>query len=247
MAARDLEEVFGALADQVPEPDESEENEDGDILFNADNLPRPPAELRTSRLAMQRGFHDYSSTPYESLSLYADKRTLRLLGLLILAKLFHEEPAHVGLQLGMPGDGEASGAIRRLILDYHSYEPPFYGYVTKPHRFRYLPGRPDKHPWFRSQLMPLHMPILYVTGESWDVGRVPGEKLDTAVGFGTDQGHVHFAELLLDASMPGNTRDEYALESESGFRGVGPGSAEIQIYLRGHPFHDDPVPWPETA
>jgi hypothetical protein len=245
--ACDLERIFGALADQVPEHDEDSgteaDDDEDEIVFNVENLPRAPDELRTDSISIRRGSHDYCSTPIETVDLCASKRTLRLLGLLILSKVFHSRPAHVILHIGKP-DVETNAGVRRLILDYDPEETQYYGYVTKPHRFRYTPDRKEKHPWYERPLEPLQMPILFIAGENWDLGRMPGEDLDTAVGFGTDEGHVNFAELLLDASMPWNERDEFALEGECGFRGVGPGSAEIDIYLPGHLFYDEPIPWP---
>ena len=60
-------------------------------------------------------------------------------------------------------------------------------------------------------------------------------KRDTVKGFGSDRGSVLFAELLLNASRPRNPLDEYALEGELGFRGVGPGSSEVHLWLPGSP------------
>jgi hypothetical protein len=239
----DLERVFGALADLVPEQDEDEEAQAWNIVFSAENLPRAPAELRTDDLALSWGLHDYGATPIEMVDFCAAKRTLRLLGLLILAKVFHEGPEHVTLHLGMPGLKTAA-AIRRLVLDYRYDASERLGYAKRPDLFRYMPNSDDKHPWYGSALQPRDMPVLYLTGPDWEMGHLAGpDNRETAVGFGGDEGNVLFAELLMNASMPWNDGDEYALEGESGFRGAGPGSAEIRIFLPGHLFHDDPVPW----
>ena len=253
--ACDLERVFGALADIVPEaddnepvgPDYNEEDDDDDdliIVFSADNLPRAPAQLKTDDLAASWGLHSYGSTPFEMVDFTAPKRTFRLLGLLILSKVFHDGPEAVTLDLGYGGPG-TPGPIRRLVLDYRYDASERFGYSSKPDRFRYMPGRDDKHPWLGSTIQPRDMPIAYLTGSDWEESRLSdGEARETAVGFGGDEGNVLFAELLLNASMPWNERDEYALEGECGFRGVGPGSAEIRLFLPGHVFYDQPVPWP---
>ncbi len=62
------------------------------------------------------------------------------------------------------------------------------------------------------------------------------ESRDTVKIFGTDIGMVKFAQLLLNAAQPENEEDEYELEGESGFRGVGRNSAEISMFLPGHTF-----------
>lgn len=55
----DLERVFGALADLVPEHDEvedvEEDDEETEIVLNAENPPLPPAELQTDDLALTWG------------------------------------------------------------------------------------------------------------------------------------------------------------------------------------------------
>lgn len=247
--ACDLETIFGALADRLPQHDDAkaEDAPDWITVFNAENLPRPRAELCSDNLSMRRSSWDYGSTPFEGVNLCASKRALRLLGLLILAKVFHDEPTHVTLQLGMPAV-ETDEAVRQLVLNYYCDTSERLGYITKPDLFRYMPNEVDKHPWHGSALQPLDMPILYLTGPDWEMGRMgASEKLETSVGFGTDYGHVNFAELLLNASMPWSERDEYALEGECGFRGVGPGSAEIRIFMPGHVFYDDPIPWPSNG
>ncbi len=42
---------------------------------------------------------------------------------------------------------------------------------------------------------------------------------------------VQFAELLLNLSLSQNAQDEFELEGESGFRGVGISSAEVRLIL----------------
>ena len=66
---------------------------------------------------------------------------------------------------------------------------------------------------------------------------------DAVHGFGTDHGRALFAELLLNAGRPESSTDEYELEGEGGFRGVGIQSAEVRLYLPGHLFWDERE-WP---
>lgn len=51
---------------------------------------------------------------------------------------------------------------------------------------------------------------------------------------GTGARLVLLAALLLNLSLAHNEQDEIELKGESGFRGVGIGSAEVQLFLPGH-------------
>lgn len=65
-----------------------------------------------------------------------------------------------------------------------------------------------------------------ITDEEWT-------KRDTVIGFGSDTGSARFAELLLNISQPENIQTQISLEGDSGIRGVGVMSAEVQIFLPG--------------
>ena len=65
------------------------------------------------------------------------------------------------------------------------------------------------------------------------------------MGFGSDEKNVRVAELLLNISRLDNTTDEYELESEMGFRGVGFGSAEVRLWLPGSVAWNDDVWTPQ--
>jgi hypothetical protein len=65
---------------------------------------------------------------------------------------------------------------------------------------------------------------------------------DVCVGFGCSVASALFAELLLNASMAANDELEFELEGEQGVRGVGPGSAEITLWLPGGLGHLDSTP-----
>jgi hypothetical protein len=61
------------------------------------------------------------------------------------------------------------------------------------------------------------------------------------------QGMFRLAELLLNAGCSWNEVREYALEGDAGYRGVGPMSAELRIFLPGSHgwiYRDDDVPKP---
>jgi hypothetical protein len=105
--------------------------------------------------------------------------------------------------------------------------------IMKSRNYNY-PSSDPKHPWLNFNFPPYDLPVLYLTNEKEMVTTSKDiEGRDVAVGFGGLEGSCRFAELLLNASRPSNCQLEFALESELGFRGVGPGSAEITIWLPG--------------
>ena len=59
------------------------------------------------------------------------------------------------------------------------------------------------------------------------------ETRDTVVVHSSDHGTVRLAELLRNVGLEDNEQDEFQLEQGGGFRGVGPLSAELQIWLPG--------------
>lgn len=77
-----------------------------------------------------------------------------------------------------------------------------------------------------------NMKDIVITEEDW-------RNRDTIRSFGNDEGTALFAELLLNVGQSENRIDEYELEGEGGFRGVGVCSAEVRLFLPGHLFWDD--------
>ena len=146
--------------------------------------------------------------------------------------VFHPDPVAVQVEVTHP-----TSDIKTLIVEYeHQAEDAVVWYSTRPAAFRYSPKTADRHPW----CYPLH---------DWSVGDWPRFNLtnaadclvtekdwatrDTVHCCGSDHGMVLFAELLLNASRPDATVTEYEREGELGFRGVGPGSAEVTLFLPG--------------
>ena len=167
----------------------------------------------------------------ESLSFFAGKETYRHLGLLILSVVFHDRVPRVAVKLDHP-----HGDIKSLRVEYdqRGIDELTTGYHTRPFAFVYYPQLPGKHPFDRD-IPPKHLPRfalahtgnLNYTDEHW-------KQRDTVAVSGTGAGLVLCAELLLNLSLPDNEQDEIELEGESGFRGVGIGSAEVRLFLPGH-------------
>ncbi len=204
--------------------------EPGFIQLGTANMPCPPDTLTTGGLCLTQGLHFYNDFPVDSVSLEADKPALCHLGLLTLAVLLHPSPARVALELEHP-----RSTLKRLVIasDW-SPQSNYPGLTLRPERFNYYPEPPRRHPWSVRNFEPTDLPILYLTNEQELVASSADlESRDTVIGFGGFCGTALIAELLLNASRPESKEVEFNLECEIGFRGVGPGSVELRIWLPG--------------
>jgi hypothetical protein len=180
-----------------------------------------------------KGFHEYESWAFraDSIHVHAHKPTYRLLGLLIMAVVFHGEPDEVQIELTHP-----ASTIKLLIVE-SPYRAPYGmvpGYNTRPYVFNYWPSTTTRFPW-PPPVDPSKLPCFYLTNRENNIGPTEQDRAnrDTVRGFGTDEGSVRLAELLLNASQPDNPVDEYDLEGDGGWRGVGYLSAEARFWLPG--------------
>lgn len=229
MAKCDLKRIFGDLAVQLPISSDGNES----YTFTPENLPVPPSLIETEKLYIKKYLHVYNDIfQIDKLCFDAQKETYRNLGLLILAVVFHPQPSEVIVKLN-----HAESDILNLIIEYeHPDLEKLYGrYRSKPFGFQYYPALSWKHP-FDKCVKPEHLPCFGLTHMKEFVYKKDWESRDTVRIFGTDIGMVKFAELLLNAALPQNETDEYELEGESGFRGVGIDSAEVGLFLPGHIF-----------
>lgn len=230
MSNCDLETIFSSLSKQLPLTIDGNES----FTFSLESLSIPPEELGTENLYIKRSQHTYNdSCKYDSLHFNAHKETYRFLGLLILSAVFHPQPSNVLVKLKHP-----ESDIKNLLIEFPHLQlanlPS--GYHTKPFAFEYYPAISWKHP-FDKCVKPENLPCFSlafmdafpITDEEWN-------KRDTVKMFGSDIGMILFAELLLNVALPQNEEDEYELEGEGGFRGVGTNSAEVKMFLPGHIF-----------
>jgi hypothetical protein len=223
----DLERVFAELATRLPTSSEDE------WRLNAATLPRLPERLTTDRLYIVKGDHIYHPAFHaDGVHFHADKPMYRNLGLLILAVLFHAEPEEIQIELTHP-----ASAIKLLVVE-SPYKGPGDigpGYNTRPYVFSYWPEATSRHPSWYPPDDPSKLPCFYLTNRDNTVGPTDADRAqrDTVRGFGSDVGSVRLAELLLNASQPDNPVDEYVLEGDGGFRGVGYFSAEATFWLPG--------------
>lgn len=156
-----------------------------------------------------------------------------LLGLWILSIVFHEQPVRSALVLGH----EATD-IKTIVCDY-KHGGDFWGagvegYVAAPVRYRYFRTPPRRHPWTGEGVAVRDLPDLILTNESeMVVTEEQFQQRNTLIGFGNDRGAIRFAALLLDVGAEQHEPTEVDLEGELGFRGVAPGSTEVQLVTPG--------------
>lgn len=223
----DLETIYSDLASQLPSRTDGNES----ITLSSENLPLPPSEMTTINLYIlkaERTYNDWFKV--DSLWFFAHKETYRQIGLLILSVIFHRV-SEIKVRLNHP-----HSEIKSLIVEYayRNLDDLTAGYHTQPFAFEHYPQLPAKHP-FDSCVSPIDLACfelsnskdLNFTDDDW-------KQRDTVKIFGSDVGMVSFAELLLNLSVPHNEQDEFELEGESGFRGVGIGSAEVKLFLPNH-------------
>lgn len=222
-----LAPVFTEIVETLPQ---TQDEEPGRIILDGKNLPVPPSELETAHLCMTLVTNLYGGMPADCVHFEIDKPTSAHLGLLIFSTLFHAEPKRVILHSTHP-----RSTITRLILDYcWADDWGDVGYASRPLSFGYYPTHQSRHPWLHQRLHPKALPVLDLTNEDELIMHprdLPAR--NTAIGFGNYDAAARFAELLLNASRASSNGDEYVLEGEWGFRGVGIGSAEIKIWLPG--------------
>lgn len=221
----ELEQHYAALAAQVPDGplDEAE------FLFRRQSLPVPPPELDSSRVFFRKIARDYNGWHrVDCLALFVDERTARALGLHLLACAFHDPESSV---LRIRSEWSE---VQRLVYRarWPEDDPPL-GLVQRPASFRYVPSASKKHPWLQES-DPASLPLLALSNENEVVlSDDEWHARDTVFVESGAVGTVRLAELLLNASCPGNTVREYELESDAGFRGVAPMSAELRLLLPG--------------
>jgi hypothetical protein len=207
-------------------------------IFQRGGLPAPPARLSTAGMYVRRGSHTYASLQVDALHVFATADVYRCLGLWIVACLLEPDPGEFWLEVE-----HAGSEVRHLGVDtrYRSLEGVQQGLHTHPHAVIYYPGPVTAFPLAAS---PAPLPQLLLTDRKDRLASYGDDERDAVVGFGSDVGAWHFAEVLLNVSQPWNQRTEVNLEGPFGFGGVAPGSAEVRLWLPGS-IGWDPEEWIE--
>ena len=193
-------------------------------------------------------YHDFNGWyRTDALWMYLTPQKCRELGLYLLAASFHGPREPITLSFTHP-----ASEIRRININATSLrldDPPA-GLTWIPFALRYFPDETAKHPWMNN-CDARDLPVFALSNADDCVGTTAEDwaARDT-IWMSPSSGTFRFAELLLNAGCSWNTVREYALEGDAGYRGVGPMSAELRIFLPGSGgwiFPEDDVPRPRIG
>lgn len=221
-----LSRFFGELAAQVPDGPPGYP----DFVFHSGVLPEPPASLATDRIVFRKALHDYNSwyRP-DALWMYLTAPKCRELGLFFLAAGFHGPRKMTSLAISHP-----DSAIRRINIvesELRLDDPPT-GLTMAPFALRYYPAETREHPWIDDRDT-RDLPVLGLSNADNSIATEEDWARRDTVWMEPSTGMFRFAELLLNAGCSWNSVREYSLEGDAGYRGVGPMSAELRIFLPG--------------
>jgi hypothetical protein len=217
--------AFRQLTAALPE-------DDHEVVLSALSLPEPPHHADLDDVVIIKSFHHhqgYLNARFDTLILFARPATLRMLGLLVLARLFHPKPTPIRLDLTHP-----ASSIRALVLDFDPDEQATFvpGYRTRAESLTWWPKPSERFPLSDRPFPTWLLPAFNLTNEENVISAQPQdwEARDIVRCAGTDVGNVLLGEVLLNASLPGAS-PEIDLETDVGLGGVAPGSPQLRITL----------------
>jgi hypothetical protein len=222
----DLERLYGDVVAQLPVGED-----DDSFLFTRDVLPQPPERLATDRLVIKRGRVQVESDHrLDQLILLAEPPALRLLGVFILAVLFHPVPGTAELALVHP-----KSQVKRVRVRFeHPTLETVSGYWAAPTAFGYwadspfpllCEANPQSRPWFRLTTEDEIGGPYGRDDETW------WRERDTIVGFGDDEATIAVATFFLDAAVFPRPRGEYLLEGPIGNGVLDARTANVRVLL----------------
>jgi len=195
-------------------------------------VPALDSELETDRIVLEACDHIYYPLHrVDLLRLHADREVLRALGAWSVSSRFSPPATTATLHLT-----HSETWVTTLTIEYEepTLSNPPVGYSSKPVAFHYFPEVTHRHPWLHLGLAPADLPVFSLTNQNDDAATPEDFAARDRVRLGgSDRSMALWAELLLNAGCSFNETLEYQLESDAGFRGVGPASSEMQILLPG--------------
>lgn len=221
----DLACIFRRLERGIPTVEERE------FLFKQHSFPRLKTQLVTDGLLITKGLCDYGRDyRVERLHFQAHKKTYRYLGLLILSVVFRGL-RRVSLNLAHP-----KSDVRQLIIE-SDWANSSSNLQFRPKKFSYRPEPAKKHPWYpweSNGISVWDLPRFNLSNrKGGSITEDDWKNRDTVYGLGNDRAALMFAEMLLNIGRPQSRLNEAVLESERGYRGVGPASVEVSLHLPG--------------
>lgn len=218
-----MEQLFAVEIEKLSKIDDQE------FLVTDGVLPKPNEHMETDQLVVKKVDRSYgSSFRVDAVVFISDKKGYRNLGLLILASVF-SDVKEVTLEIRHPASDIKKLVINTPGVDLERLTP---GFHEKPYAFSYWVNDVDKHPWIHSEIPRFDLPLFSLTNDEDFVNTAEDWfNRDVIHGFGGNRASVLLAELLLNFGRNDVQMESVVLESDAGFRGVAPASAEASFFL----------------
>jgi len=206
------------------------------FTFNQSALSPVPSEVESNDLGLIKSLHYYNDCfRTDRLTFFAKKEAYQDLALLFLSVAFNPEAPPVSMHLR-----NRVSEIRQIAISCVRIESGVVeGYEKRPLRFEYVAREIEsRHPWeCVLSRMPSHqLPSFELTQSGKDGQSCSWEDRDSIQCRFGDEGHVLFAELLLNMSRQRNQTTEIDLESVGRrWPALGAFSAEVRLCLPGAP------------
>ena len=210
---------------------------DGERIFDSASTRCPPVRMRATGTAAGVGLHVYDPDfAVRVAELAITREDARALGYTLIAHLVCAQPRTICIELAAPTN-ESMSPLKCLRMELPAALDPQRALAPgdaeiKIARVSCWPRPVVRHPWLAEAPADLWaLPALNVT-DAEGVGCFPDCASESALtGFGTWEGSLRMAEVLIGLSLPSNSTPRVDLEAEPGFRGVAPSSCEISIRL----------------
>jgi len=216
----DLERIYGELAARLPEDEGSDPTHLDETV-----IPPAPQELATDRLRIYRSqLQRLPGCRGDYLDIVAPRPTIRQLGLLVLAVLFHEQCDRSTLHLTHP-----DSVLKHIVTDYkHWKKSEVSGFRFRPWVLGYVPENVEHA--FRTDDRGFSAPLLRLTNLSdcqhnendWRTRDV----LNWVGGAGAT---ADVAEFLLNAGRESATWKSFTIPANGAFF-----TAEAKLWIPEH-------------
>lgn len=222
-----LKSVFKRFNESFPE-----KFHEHSVIFDSDNLAIQSYEFMLNSLCIMKSHHYYDDHfRADKLVWFSQKEYFKYFGLLILSVVFNNDAEEARIKITNP-----NSLVKNIIIRFgfeHNFSKVF-DYKTIPYNYEYWPTEITRMPWIHRNIPHSDYPCFFLTNEDEMIAdEADWVNRDTVIISGTDVSLVLLAELLMNISNKNNKITEIDLEGEMGFRGVGPGSAEVKILLPG--------------
>ena len=153
----DLERVYGELAGRLPEDEGS-----APVHLDEDVIPLAPPEITTDRVRIYRSqLQRLPGYRGDHLDIVAPRSTIRQLGLLVLAALFHDQCNRSILNLAHP-----DSALKHIVTEYRHWSK------SDVSGFRFRPWVFGSSAMFPKTLVPHSAPIRLALAHHYFVSRI---------------------------------------------------------------------------